>query len=59
MICWFSMILQYRQLLIADTGSANLMLMADTLSANLILMADIFKVSVINNGPQETLIVDT
>ena len=48
-----------RQLLIADTGSANLMLMADTLSANLILMADIFKVSVINNGPQETLIVDT
>ena len=40
-------------------GSANLMLMADTLSANLILMADTFKVSVINNGPQETLIVDT
>ena len=46
-------------MLIADTGSANLMLMADTLSANLILMADIFKVSVINNGPQETLIADT
>ena len=46
-------------MLIADTGSANLMLMADTLSANLILMADTLEVSVINNSPQETLIADT